>query len=164
MFALLAESSRAHSVISLLRFYEYSDPLWDFVLLLPQMENEMDILLTILLLKPLLAYSWVFSNPVKVSLVGFSSNFQNSKSSFFCCDFLHTLSMPSWWSLFLPKNVQQFYSPLSGASMHLLECPTSITLRISMIRLPSSTLSRVPLNCTLCLCSMPTQKSSQNLQ
>jgi hypothetical protein len=70
MSALLAESSRAHSVLSLLSFYEYSDPLWDFVLLLPQMENEMDALLAILLLKPLLEYSWVFSNPVKVPSVG----------------------------------------------------------------------------------------------
>jgi hypothetical protein len=163
MSALLAESSRAHNVLSLLSFYEYSDPLWDFVLLLPQMENEMDALLAILLLKPLLEYSWVFNNPVKVPSVGFSSNFQNSKSSFFCCACLHTLSTPSWRSLFLPQNVQQFCSPLSGASMRLLECPAGRALRISMIRLPSSTLSRVLLNCTLCLCSMPTWKSSQNL-
>jgi hypothetical protein len=37
----LAESSHAHSVLSLLSFHKHPDPLRDFFLLLPQMENKM---------------------------------------------------------------------------------------------------------------------------
>jgi hypothetical protein len=39
------------------------------------MENEMDTLLAILLLKLLLEYFWVFNNPVKVPSVDLSSSF-----------------------------------------------------------------------------------------
>ena len=122
------ESSRAR-VLSLLSFHKYSDPLRDFVLLLPQMGNEMDALLAILLLKPLLECFWVFNNPVKVPSVDLSSNFQNSKSSFLYCACLHTFSTPSWRSIF--SSFMEHSTVLSScALMHFTRCPPGRALRI----------------------------------
>jgi hypothetical protein len=64
------------------------------------MGNEMDALLAILLLKPLLECFRVFSNPVKVPSVDLSllPELKEVPSSF--CAYLHKVSMPSWQSIF----------------------------------------------------------------
>jgi hypothetical protein len=78
-------------VLSLLSFFEHSDPLRDFILLLPQMENEMDALLAILLLKPLLEYFWVFNNPVKILQWTLPSQHRTQRVLFSLCLSAHFL-------------------------------------------------------------------------
>jgi hypothetical protein len=68
--------------LSLLSFCKHSDPLRDFVLLLPQMENKMmPSWLSPLLKQPLAESFWVFSNPVKILQWILPFKLQNSKSS-----------------------------------------------------------------------------------
>jgi hypothetical protein len=77
----------------------------------------MDALLAILLLKQPLAESFrVFSNPVKIPQWILPSNYRTQRV-LFSCACLHTVSMPTWQSIF-SQNFQQF-CPLC-APMHLL--------------------------------------------
>jgi hypothetical protein len=118
----------------------------------------MDALLAILLLKPLLEYFWVFSNPVRIPQWILPLSFRTQRVLFSSVP-LHTFSTPSWRSLFaLSQNTQQFCLPVhlcTSLNAHLAELSES-----SVILVFSSTLNRVLLQRTLCICSMPTWQSS----
>jgi hypothetical protein len=113
----LLQSLYAHPLRSLLSFSEYSDPLGDLILLLPQMEN----------INAFLAFS---SSNLLLSLSGYSATqyrslsglcflFQSSKSSSSCAC-LHIYSTPSWRSLFPTERsvVLGSYAPFAPA-----QCP-----------------------------------------
>jgi hypothetical protein len=73
------------------------------------MENEMDTLLAILVLKPLLEYFWVFSNPVKILQWILPSNYRTQRVLFLS-------SMPKCTkSPCLPGRVPSFHRTFSSS-------------------------------------------------
>jgi hypothetical protein len=147
---------------SLLSFFEHSDPLREFIFLLLQMENEMDALLAILLLKqPLVECFWVFRNPVKVPSVDTSFRTQNSKSSLHPCAHLHTFLTPSG-RVSSPQNVQQFWVlvHLCACSMPIWQSFSESSVILVFLELTTEFLPSAPRACAQCpLGRAPTESS-----
>jgi hypothetical protein len=129
-------------VLSLLSFFEHSNPLRDFVFLLLQMDNEMDAFLTILLLKRLLVEPSGCSVTPRISfLIDTSSSSRTQRVLFFLCLPAHSLNA-HLAEFILSQNVQQLFPPVH---LYTGSMPTwqSFT-KSSLILFSSLTLSKVP--------------------
>jgi hypothetical protein len=99
-------------VLSLLIFFEHSDPLRDFVFLLLQMENEMDAFLAILRVKRLLVEPSGCSVTLRISfLMDTSSSSRTQRVLFFLCLPAHSLNA-HLEKFILSQNIQQFCPPV----------------------------------------------------
>jgi hypothetical protein len=109
--------------LPVLSFHKHSDPLGGFDPSSPSDGEYSATPLAILLLKPLLEYFWVFSNPVKVPSVDLSSNFQNSKSSFPLCYLHASLDVLQTELIRILDRILVFLNSQQSSSLHTLNTP-----------------------------------------
>jgi hypothetical protein len=96
---------------------------------------------------------------VKIPKWTLPSNSRTRSSSLLFCANLHTVSMPSWQSVF-SQNIQLLCTLLYTYAP--VECPLGRALRILSDPGSPLTHSRVLLNASLCIWSMPLGRALQN--
>jgi hypothetical protein len=122
------------------------------------MENEMDALLAILLLKPLLEYFWVFNNPVKVPQWTLPSAPELKEFFPSPVPTAHRLDALLAEFLLFQKHSLVVGSPVH--SLHLLNAHLAELSESSVILVFSNSQQSSFLCAPCALCSMPTWQSS----